>query len=220
MFLSKLTINIRSRTFRRDYANVHDMHRTLMSVYPELPPSNEARRTHGLLWRLDSHRGGFVQYVQSHSKPEWSKLPTGHLAAPAEVRPLQPVLDAVSPGRKFAFRFTANPTKCDSKTRKRFPLRQPTDQIDWLIRQGERHGFVVPSAAGGLPDLAVTPIAAATGRKDGSTKITVEPVRFDGHLIVTDREAFTAALADGIGRAKAYGCGLLSLAPARNLPVA
>ncbi|MFB9432391.1 type I-E CRISPR-associated protein Cas6/Cse3/CasE [Streptoalloteichus tenebrarius] len=29
-----------------------------------------------------------------------------------------------------------------------------------------------------------------------------------------DPEAFSAALRDGIGRAKAYGCGLLSLARA------
>ncbi|KAA9157938.1 type I-E CRISPR-associated protein Cas6/Cse3/CasE [Amycolatopsis acidicola] len=216
MFLSKLTVNIHSRTFRRDYANVHDMHRTLMSAYPELPPTTVARQTHGILWRLDSHRGGFTQYVQSHTEPDWTKLPDGHLTTPAETRPLQPVLDAVAAGRKFAFRLVANPTKCDGKTRRRIPFRQPADQIDWLIRQGERHGFAIPAAARGLPDIATTPITKITGQKNQTTKITVEPVRFDGHLLVTDPAAFTAALTNGIGRAKAYGCGLISLAPART----
>jgi CRISPR system Cascade subunit CasE len=46
--------------------------------------------------------------------------------------------------------------------------------------------------------------------------IVVEPVRYDGHLIITDPDAFTTAILNGIGRAKAYGCGLLSLAPMRT----
>ncbi|MFD5248434.1 type I-E CRISPR-associated protein Cas6/Cse3/CasE [Amycolatopsis sp. NPDC058340] len=216
MFLSKLTVDIRSRTFRRDYANVHDMHRTLMSVYPDIPSTNDKRQGHGVLWRLDSNHGGFTQYVQSHTEPDWTKLPAGHLTTPPEVRPLKPVLDALTPGRTLAFRLVANPTKCDGKTRKRFPLRQPADQLNWLIRKGTQHGFVIPAAADGHPDLATTPMATIAGRKAETGKITVEPVRYDGHLVITDPAAFSDALVTGIGRAKAYGCGLLSLAPARS----
>ncbi|MFD9891734.1 type I-E CRISPR-associated protein Cas6/Cse3/CasE [Amycolatopsis sp. NPDC059027] len=216
MFLSKLNVDVRARTFRRDYANVHDMHRTLMSVYPDPPATVEKRQAHGVLWRLDGSRGGFVQYVQSHTEPDWAKLPAGHLTAPAEVRSLRPVLDAVTAGRRFAFRMVANPTKCGHETRKRIPLRLPAEQLAWLIRQGERHGFVIPAAGDGGPDVAATPLATISGHKKETKKITVEPVRFDGHLVVTDTCAFTRALADGVGRAKAYGCGLLSLAPPRT----
>ncbi|WP_410655234.1 type I-E CRISPR-associated protein Cas6/Cse3/CasE [Amycolatopsis sp. lyj-112] len=216
MFLSKLTIDIRSRSFRRDYANVHDMHRTLMSVYPEVPSTTDKRQAHGVLWRLDSNHGGFTQYVQSHAEPDWTKLPAGHLAAPPEVRPLRPVLDAITPGRKLVFRLVANPTKCDGKTRKRIPLRQPVDQLNWLIRKGEPHGFVIPAASDGHPDLAATPTATITGQKTKSGKITIEPVRFDGHLVIIDPAAFSDAFVTGIGRAKAYGCGLLSLATVRT----
>ena len=38
-------------------------------------------------------------------------------------------------------------------------------------------------------------------------------VVFDGHLRVTDERAFKAALANGIGSGKAYGFGLMSIAP-------
>ncbi|UKD51102.1 type I-E CRISPR-associated protein Cas6/Cse3/CasE [Amycolatopsis sp. FU40] len=214
MFLSKLTVNTQSRTFRRDNANVHDMHRTLMSAYPELPQDDAVRQAHGVLWRLDSLRGGFVQYVQSHTEPDWDHLPAGHLAWPAEVRTLQPVLDAVTAGRRFTFRMVANPTKCDGQTRKRIPYRQPAEQLEWLIRKGEQHGFVIPSAGNGQPDVAVTGVPTITGRKNTTTKITVEAVRYDGRLVVTDTTAFTQALTNGVGRAKAYGCGLISIAPA------
>jgi len=36
---------------------------------------------------------------------------------------------------------------------------------------------------------------------------------FDGSLTVSDESAFIALLRSGIGPAKAFGCGLLSVAP-------
>lgn len=35
---------------------------------------------------------------------------------------------------------------------------------------------------------------------------------FEGVLTITEAELFRKALIDGIGRAKAYGCGLMTLA--------
>ncbi|MFD9734629.1 type I-E CRISPR-associated protein Cas6/Cse3/CasE [Umezawaea sp. NPDC059074] len=215
MFLTKLTVDPRSREFRRDCANIHDMHRTVMSGYPEIDNDIPAREAHGVLWRLDDNRGTYVQYVQSATEPNWSKLPAGHLIRPPEIRPLKPVIDAIRPGRKLAFRLMANPTKCDFSSRKRVPLRTQDEQIQWLIRKGEQHGFVIPSAQQGGADVAPSAVPRLTGSKDKAGKITVDPVRFDGHLVVTDDKAFTSALVAGIGRAKAYGCGLISLAPAR-----
>ncbi|MFJ2649460.1 type I-E CRISPR-associated protein Cas6/Cse3/CasE [Streptomyces sp. NPDC087420] len=43
--------------------------------------------------------------------------------------------------------------------------------------------------------------------------VTFHSAIFEGRLCVTDPEAFTARLLEGIGPSKAYGCGLLTLAP-------
>ncbi|HEX6345783.1 type I-E CRISPR-associated protein Cas6/Cse3/CasE [Umezawaea sp.] len=215
VFLTKLDINTGSREFRRDHANIHDMHRTVMSAFPNITEATPARQAHAVLWRLDSTNDGYVQYVQSRTEPDWGVLPEGHLTAPAEVRPLRPVLDAVTPGRRLAFRIVANPTWCEAKSRKRLVHREPQRQVEWLMRKGEQHGFVIPNA-GAEPDVAPSPIPTLVGRKNAATKITVEAVRFDGHLVVTDPDAFTEAVVAGIGRAKAYGCGLISLAPAES----
>jgi len=212
VFLTKLDINTGSREFRRDHANIHDMHRTVMSAFPNITEATPARQAHAVLWRLDSTNDGFVQYVQSRTEPDWGVLPEGHLTAPPEVRPLRPVLDAVVPGRRLAFRIVANPTWCEAKSRKRLVHREPERQVEWLMRKGKQHGFVIPTA-GEEPDVAPSPIPTLVGRKNAATKITVEAVRFDGHLVVTDPEAFTSAVVGGIGRAKAYGCGLISLEP-------
>ncbi|MEV4757550.1 type I-E CRISPR-associated protein Cas6/Cse3/CasE [Micromonospora sp. NPDC049559] len=231
MYLSKLLINVYSREFRRDHADIRQMHRTVMSGYPDLPDDTPARQSQAVLWRLDGMHRGFVQYVQSLGKPDWSRLPADYLTEPAQVRSLQPVLDAIAPGRRFSFRLVANPVRTIPRPVDRPPVeagkrthgmkvarRDPQEQLEWLIRKGEQHGFVIPAAANGRPDAAPSPCLALTGQSRPGDRgpITIEPVRFEGHLIVTDAAAFTEALHGGIGRAKAYGCGLLSLAPPRQ----
>ncbi|MVO84571.1 type I-E CRISPR-associated protein Cas6/Cse3/CasE [Streptomyces sp. p1417] len=46
-----------------------------------------------------------------------------------------------------------------------------------------------------------------------SGPVTVVTVTFDGRLEVTDPHALRRTLTQGIGKARAYGCGLLTLAP-------
>ena len=222
MFLTKLTVDPRSRKFRRDMADVHEMHRTVMSAYPELTEAGAFRQAHSVLWRVDTAQGALVQYVQSRTVPDWGHLSKEDLLKPAEVRSLQPVLDSVAAGRKFAFRLLGNPTRCirtdaNPESRKRVPHRLPEKQVEWLVSKGEQHGFVIPTGRQGGPDVAPSPAPLLIGKRREAQKVTVEPVRFDGHLIVTDPVAFTDALVNGIGRAKSYGCGLLSLAPVRAI---
>lgn len=229
MFLSKLFIDPTSRHFRRDYADIQQMHRTVMSAFPDIDGDIPARQAHGVLWRLDAHDRGFLLYVQSHSKPDWMSLPAHYLTEPHQVRSLQPLFEALTGGRKFAFRLVANPTRAVPRSDKqqlqraeagkraqprRVGLHTPQSQIDWLIQQGERHGFVIPAGRNGQPDVAPNSAYSARGKARTGSPITIDHVRYDGHLVITDPERFAAAVRDGIGRAKAYGCGLTSLTPA------
>ena len=60
-------------------------------------------------------------------------------------------------------------------------------------------------------DLAVVGRAVRRFPRNGST-VTLATATFEGHLEVTDVAALRHALNHGVGRAKAYGCGLLTLA--------
>ena len=60
----------------------------------------------------------------------------------------------------------------------------------------------------------------STGKRTGWRKhrgsrqpVTFEAALFDGRLIITDKDSFLNALRQGIGSGKAYGFGLLSIAP-------
>ncbi|GHE78446.1 type I-E CRISPR-associated protein Cas6/Cse3/CasE [Streptomyces longispororuber] len=88
----------------------------------------------------------------------------------------------------------------------------------------------VPDASGGTrtrtspdPTDPVPREVRITGRhrraftKNGrGAKVIVTSVTFEGRLEVTDAKALTHHLLSGIGPAKAYGCGLLTLAPVRS----
>ncbi|SFT37096.1 CRISPR system Cascade subunit CasE [Actinopolyspora lacussalsi subsp. righensis] len=235
MFLSKLPVNVVSRKFRRDIANVHDMHRTVMDAFPSTDQS-AARSEHGVLWRLDRTTQGYVLYVQSRIQPNWDRLPENYLSERGKVRCLQPVLQAIRAGTAFRFRIVANPTRRlkpqndhrndgNRRHNRRVPLHRPGEQTSWLVRQAEQRGFVLPAASTGEPDVTATPLPDLSGRQKDTpegmqsprhNKITIAPVRFDGRLVVTDPDQLVQTISDGIGPAKAYGCGLMSLAPVGN----
>jgi len=134
----------------------------------------------------------------------------------------------------------ANPTKRIGKVAegnsdlkgKRVGLLREEERIDWLIRKGQERekgrpgGFEiimkeVEDEAGEIkrvPRVDGRVEGKQKGRKkhDGRSYLTTHlAVRFDGLLRITDADAFRETLIRGIGPAKAFGFGLLSIAPVR-----
>lgn len=193
MFLSRLTLNPRHPGARRDLANPYELHSTLARA---LEPDT------GFLWRLEE----LTLLVQSRAHPDWGRLEPGFLARPSESKPLD-LERLAAPGRPWRFRLRANPTV--TRDGRRHGLTRLEDQLGWLRRQGERHGFRV---------LGVTVSAADRVRarkRQASAPITLQSVTFDGHLEATDPAQLAAVVRAGLGHGKALGLGLLSLAPAR-----
>ncbi|MFF3671586.1 type I-E CRISPR-associated protein Cas6/Cse3/CasE [Microtetraspora malaysiensis] len=100
-------------------------------------------------------------------------------------------------------------------------------QLGWLLDRTARCGFEIPPARTDppIPDLAEDKASPAPDvrliardrhafSKGGRGKqITLHTATFEGRLRVTDTALLTSALLGGIGPSKAYGCGLLTLAP-------
>lgn len=81
----------------------------------------------------------------------------------------------------------------------------------WLVRKGELNGFIAARVEAS-PDPLTGDMQP--GQKADGTNIMHKAVVFEGLLKITDVERFRQALLHGIGSGKAYGFGLLSLAPA------
>lgn len=144
-------------------------------------------------------------------------------------------------GQVLSFRLRANPTKRiaeaikgDNELKgKRVGLLCEEEQLAWLLRKsqerekGKPGGFAVlmkeVEDQGGqtrqIAQVNICPEGKKRGRKrEGSSshETTHLAVLFEGLLRITDADAFRHTLAGGIGPAKAYGFGLLSVAPVRG----
>src|SRR5690606_2525724 len=158
-------------------------------------------------------------------------------------RPYAPLLDRLAAGDTWAFRLTANPVhtirRKEGEPRKLTAHLTPVHQMGWLLddERQKRHGFRVcekPADRRLLPEgtthgkrphpgdryeLAVLDARSLSfdrTRDPGGRRgkpVTVVTATFEGRLEVTDPDALRRALTQGIGRARAYGCGLLTLAP-------
>lgn len=224
MFLSKLILNHRSREARRDLGDCQQLHRTVLNAFPQI--EGEAARQHfGLLFRLEQDpRGVTTLLVQSQSEPDWSHLPSGYLLEPATSKPVLALYAGLQPSLRLRFRLRANPTMRVSKNNltqqerwrgKRIELRSEEDRIAWLQRKADAAGFRLLSVEIN-PDVLnlQTATEAKTFGKHEKGRLSFGAAMFNGELEITDAEKFKQALADGIGSGKAYGFGLLSIAPA------
>lgn len=81
---------------------------------------------------------------------------------------------------------------------------------NWLKAQGERLGFELVLGSDGLNKLQNSGYAWHSLNSKGK-KAGFSSVDFTGQLRVTDTEKFEQALFHGIGRSKAFGCGLLMI---------
>ena len=231
MILSRLMLNPRSREAMRDLADCQELHRTILSAFSQSPQS-APRGNFGILFRVEYSEGrGPEVLVQSKEMPQWRSLPASYICSPAESKDISHAWDAIAEGAVFGFRLRANPTRkietksgADGTTRngKRVELRTEQQQIIWLTRKGANGGFeiVYVRTATEVPDVRVSDegktrgFRSPAGGTDGKHRLTFASVLFEGRLRVTEAEKFRATLAHGLGSAKAYGFGLLSIAPA------
>ena len=231
MYLSRLVLDPRSREAGLDLRDVYQMHRTIMSAFPQVKEQGGARAELAVLHRLDMDQrsGRTALLVQSGEEPDWNRLPEGYLFRlgsegdnPA-TKHIADALVALSEGQVLRFRLRANPTKkTDTKSGpdgqrrngRRVDLRTETQQIEWLSRKAGRSGFrLVPAG----PSSTTPAVRVGAGEKlqgrAGSGTVTLAGVLFEGLLEVTNPDNLRLAIREGIGPGKAFGCGLLSIAP-------
>lgn len=206
--LVRIRLNPYSREVQRDLRYATEMHRTLMRMVPD-DLGDTPRRAAGLMYRLDETEEGGILLVQAAAPLDCARLPAGY--GRAETKDMSPVFAALRKGLGVRYRIALNPAK-----RERLPL----------DRKGQRGRIVALTGAEAdqwwatraaeiglhLHTAAPTPLRDAVSRpKDG---IKHRLVRYDGTATVLDAELLATAVRSGIGRGKAYGAGLLSLAPA------
>lgn len=238
MYLSRLTLDLQNRDARRWLADCHLLHTVIMGAFPG-NGGETARVNFGVLFRVDedTHHGTARVLVQSQARPHWAIESPG-VTADGPL-PMEKLTAGIAEGRRYRFRLRSNPTRRvharallgpdasrgrqraerEESKGKRVEIRDEAARIEWLGRQGKRHGFrlvraTLAAPGEDVPATSADPAGVLEGKKKGmENPVTLGTALFEGELEVTDAGAFREALAGGIGPGKAFGCGLLSVAP-------
>ena len=189
LYLSKIQL---------DPALLHDAYRLHQALWDLFPGRPEARRT--FLYRLETPRPQRrpMLLLQSAEPPDATAAKNLRVADGPKGLAL-----AFSRDQRLRFRLSANPVKRLNATRDRVPLIDDGQRLAWLRRKLEGAAEIEHAVVAGA-----RLVQFRKGRQIG----TIAIVEFDGILRVTDPDALHNLLTQGIGAAKAFGCGLLSLA--------
>jgi CRISPR system Cascade subunit CasE len=118
--------------------------------------------------------------------------------------------------RRYVFQLCADPTKKVSKERpdgsltkngRRVPIRTREELVEWITRKGEQGGFIVDETT-----LRTFSRGRDYFEKNGMHGLH-SAVEFQGVLTVNDSVRFHETFSRGIGSAKAFGFGMLVIAP-------
>ena len=190
MYITQIELNLRNHQIFKKLRSLDNYHAYIESAFPAEQLLG-VRKRH--LWRLDG------QSVLLVSEDEPDKEALGKYGN-AIIKDYSTFINNVNTQRPYRFKLVANPLQMDIKNR-RIPCHGNSQRLEWLKKQGARYGFKVIQAQ-------------VTGYKENKIQkhhFTVKSVTFEGILQVIDTKKFKQALRQGIGREKAYGCGMMTL---------
>ncbi|GAA3757383.1 type I-E CRISPR-associated protein Cas6/Cse3/CasE [Salinactinospora qingdaonensis] len=197
-----------TRLWRRGLLDGDQLHRELMHLVPD-GLGEQPRRASGLLYRAEITRTGLRILAQTCIPPQLEKLSHDFVHS-AQQRCITGFLATLHAGMRVRYRIAANPTKRHGNTaepHKRGKLAHlHGEQAElWWLRKATNVGLhPLQLHAAQLSDIR--------GTRDTRHGVT----QFDGTAMVTDPQQLHTALIEGIGRAKTYGCGMLSLGPTQE----
>ncbi|WP_369383181.1 type I-E CRISPR-associated protein Cas6/Cse3/CasE [Streptomyces sp. cg36] len=190
------------------------LHQRVLQMFPD-GAEGPARAAFGVLFRAEETVRGPQILLQSRLEPAPSRLPADY--GQVETRILDDLLAQLHKGQIVNYRCVANPVRKPGMTSREAYNLPPVvalsgnAAVEWWERQ---------SAAAGLEPLHINaqPLDAVRGPRGSKgaaakQRIQHSRTRFDGTARVLDAGLLREKVAAGIGRGKAHGCGLLTLAP-------
>jgi len=210
MYLSKLTLNLRNKQVRYELNNPYEMHRTLLKAFTE----NDVVKDK-ILFRIEpvynSHLLIAEVLVQNNKvEPQWENLTVKENYFFCQPQTKKINFTQIQPNF-YKFKLKANATV--KRNGKRYALYKEEQQIEWLKRKGLLYGFepiYVNCSSFTIGSVSKTKNAKSINLK--KSDIYHFGVNYIGIIKVTNASKFIEAISSGIGPAKAFGFGMLTIA--------
>lgn len=205
--MSYYLTQIKLNNSRRSTWSILNKLEPLHSLVEKMFPGDVGR----VLWRMDNTYEGPILYVLSTEIPDatgvveqfgWPRLDYRDQVRTAK---MDTFFDDLKTGDRFGFRVAINPVRHNGKLR-RDTLIVGKRAIDLIKEKLESNGFKVD------PDLVRQVDESHCQLWKNGKRLTRVITSFEGIVTIDDAYAAKKALTGGIGRMKAYGAGLLTLA--------
>lgn len=161
-------------------------HRLVMAGFPD-SDSDTPRSDWNILYRIEK---ADLVLVQSEIAPDWSKV------LPRQKFQVKQYLPHIENGENLLFRLAFNSIARQNGKDRSIPPEQ------WLSKRDLGASLQVQSSA----------LTKIRDRSSTGHPVTLNCCTVNGTLTVDCVERFSDVIRSGIGRGRAYGCGLLSIA--------
>ncbi len=215
MYLSRVEIDVANRQKLKDLTHLGAYHSWVEQCFPSELQRHERSRK---LWRIDPLRGKLYLIVVSDMPPDLRKLERYGVEGTGQTISYDNFLNSLNNGMLAKFRVTLNPViskstgKQSGKRGRRYPHITVAQQLNFLEQKALNHGFELLENQYEVVDRAFVPLKY----RGGARPVNISKVTYQGILKITDAEKLRSAMTLGIGREKAYGCGLLTVIPISN----
>lgn len=212
MYLSRIMLDAKNRETLRALSSPHILHGAVEQSFEK----TDKRK----LWRIDWLNGACYLLVLSEEEPDFTHIAKqfGYLSPDRswKTKDYNLLLSRLQVGQDWHFRLCANPTRSSFKEKEKdsgrgkvFAHVTQEQQRQWLLLRAETCGFTLKEDEF---DVVHTQWFRFTKGNNSKREVTLRTATFEGKLTIDNLDSFQHTLLSGIGRAKAYGCGLLTIA--------
>ncbi len=196
----------------------YSLHRVVYSLFPDVR-SEQEKHSHIQSGIVYADQGGSFDGYEPVRKVLMisDRAPADSIEGQYGEVMCKPLSEEFLNHRCYQFKVQVNPVRKDKQTGKRMAIkgREPTRQ--WFMDRAPRSwGFEVDPVRFQVDTIEVLQFRK---QKDGP-QITIGKAHLQGVLTVTDPEQFKQSFKNGIGKGRAFGCGLLQIIPMLDNPFA
>ena len=201
MFFTKININQNSAGGIRILTDQQEMHRFVMSGFPDVG-SESARKELGVLYTQLMSNSTITILVQSKDEPDISRYQKVSYVNSVKTMSITDLLNnRIVKDKIVKFKTTVNPAKTvnsESGVCRRL-ITKREELTEWLAERLDGCELI---------GWERTNRDIATVNRQGK-QFTLYKDTIEGAVKITDPQAFKDVISTGLGKSKAYGCGLV-----------
>lgn len=215
MYLSRVEIDINNRRKIKDLTHLGRYHGWVEDSFPE--ENNKENRSRKL-WRIDKLGEKYYLLILSENEPDFEKLEKYGVEKSGTSKNYDDFLDSLEEGMKAKFRIKLNTVRAykdkENPTKRGRIMPVPNEELnEFLIDKASRNGFEVNNNEFGIVKLDEEYFMHTDKDESKKSRKKIVSATYGGVLKITELDKFKKALTKGIGKKKAYGCGLLTIIP-------